>query len=153
MVGQERPQTVITALDDFSADYIEGHGKAKTLRNFEAAGIDQRATVQQGDIRSLPFDDSTFAAVVNSHAIDHLEPQDVSVALSEAHRVLRAGGDFLLMVIVPNLWTVVAFTPVIFLKFASRRYWRRVLEVAGFRLVSEGSSRGSAWFLLRKNVV
>jgi SAM-dependent methyltransferase len=151
MVGLERPKTEIIGLDDFSAHYIEGHGKAKTLRNFEAAGIYQRATIQEGDLRSLPFDNLTFDAAVSSYAIDHLEPQDIPVALAETYRALRNGGEFLLMVIVPNFWTVLTFSPVIFLHFRSRRYWRRVLEMAGFRAESEGSSRGLAWFLLRKD--
>lgn len=151
MIGQQRPQTVITALDNFSADYIKDNGKAKTLRNFAVAGIDQRAVIQEGDMLSLPFDGETFDAAVSSYAIDHLAPQDVTVALSEAYRVIRTGGEFLLMVIVPNLWTVVAYSPVIFLMFPSRRYWRRALQLAGFRLESEGSSGGSTWFLLRKS--
>jgi len=153
MVGLERPKTEIVALDDFSADYIEGHGKAKTLRNFEAAGIYRRATIQEGDLRSLPFDNLSFDAAVSSYAIDHLEPQEVPVALAETYRALRNGGEFLLMVIVPNIWTVLTFSPVIFLQFRSRRYWRRALEVAGFRAESEGSDRGLAWFLLRKDAV
>ncbi len=153
MVGQARPQATITALDDFRADYIEGHGEAKTLRNFKAAGIDRQSVVQQGDMRSLPFANRIFDAAVSSYAIDHLEPQDVPAALSEAYRVLRPGGEFLLMVIVPNVWTVLAFSPVIFLKFPSRQYWRQTLGTAGFPMVAEGSSRGAAWFLLRKNVV
>ena len=153
MVGQGRLQTAITALDNFSADYIRGHGRAKTLRNFEVAGIGQRAIIQEGDFRSLPFDGEIFDAVVSSYAIDHLSPQEVPVALAEAYRVIRTGGEFLLMVIVPNLWTVVAFSPLILLKLPSRRYLRRVLQLAGFRLESEGSSRGAAWFLLQRNAM
>jgi ubiquinone/menaquinone biosynthesis C-methylase UbiE len=53
----------------------------------------------------------------------HLEPRDIAVALAETYRVLRPGGEFLLMVIVPNLWTVVTYTPLILLRFPSRRYW------------------------------
>ncbi|MDA1228228.1 MAG: hypothetical protein BZY79_02825 [SAR202 cluster bacterium Casp-Chloro-G4] len=149
MVGLGRPQAQITLLDNFSADYIQGHGQEKTLRNFQVAGIEGRITIQEGDFRGLPFDDGSFDAAVSSYAIDHLDPQDIPVALSEARRVLSSDGEFLLMVIVPNIWMAIAYTPAIFHMFRTRGYWRRVLDEAGFQLSSEGSSRGAAWFLLR----
>ena len=153
MVAEGRPGAEITGLDNFSAAYINGHGMAKTLHNFAVAGISDRAAIQEGDMRSLPFDDSSFDAAVSSYAIDHLRPPEIPVALAETARVLRNGGDLLLMVIVPNRWTVVAFGPLIPLIFRPRRYWRSALRQAGLRATTEGSYRGLAWFLARKDSV
>jgi ubiquinone/menaquinone biosynthesis C-methylase UbiE len=48
----------------------------------------------QGDLRNLPFDDSSFDLVICFEAIEHVDHQDV--ALDELRRVLRDGGHLLL---------------------------------------------------------
>lgn len=48
------------------------------------------------DITQLPFNDSIFDVIICSHVLEHI-PDD-RVALSEMHRVLKSGGDTLLMV-------------------------------------------------------
>jgi ubiquinone/menaquinone biosynthesis C-methylase UbiE len=49
--------------------------------------------IYQGDIRRMPFADSSFDLVLNLHALHHLEsPQGVGAFLRECHRVLRPGG-------------------------------------------------------------
>ena len=151
MIGRARPEIRITALDNFSADYISGHKKSNTLRNFEIAGIADRACVEEGDMRRLPFDGNTFQGAVSSAAIDHLEENDVHTTLREVNRVLVDQGEFLLMVIVPNIWLIVAFG--IFMPwriFPGRRFWREALDAAGFSVTNEGTSRGAAWFHARK---
>ena len=147
MVASQRPDARVVALDDYSADYIEGHGEAKTRANLRAAGVEDRVEIQRGDMRSIPFPDESFDAVVSSAAIDHLEPTDVAVALAEANRVLRADGQILLWLIVPNLWTAIAFGPLLYLHnpSATRWEWREMLQTAGFRVDAEGTSRGLAW--------
>ena len=147
MVASQRPDACVVALDDYSADYIEGHGEAKTRANLRAAGVEDRVEIQRGDMRSIPFPDESFDAVVSSAAIDHLEPTDVAVALAEANRVLRADGQILLWLIVPNLWTAIAFGPLLYLHnpSATRGEWRQMLRTAGFRVDAEGTSRGLAW--------
>lgn len=149
MVGTARSNANITGLDNFSADYIAGHGTDKTLRNFAVAGIEGRADIQTGNMLDLPFENETFDAAVSSYAIDHLEPSDISVALAETRRVLQPNGDLLLMVIVPNIWTAIAFTPLVYLRLARRSFWRSTTTAVGFAPIAEGSSRGAAWFLLR----
>ena len=54
-------------------------------------GIDNVEHVQ-GDMRSLPFGDETFDLVVSNYAFHHLEDPAKELALSEARRVLTAGG-------------------------------------------------------------
>jgi SAM-dependent methyltransferase len=50
-------------------------------------------TFVEGDLRSLPFDDRTFAGVVAFYALIHVERGAVVAALRELARVLRPAGQ------------------------------------------------------------
>src|SRR6266480_4308053 len=109
MVLEARPQATVVALDLFGESFKQHFGPGQTgqerlLSNLKAAGVDQRATIQTGDMRKLPFETATFDAVVSTYAIDHLGRYGVTAALSEASRVLKPGGEFLMMVITKDLW-------------------------------------------------
>ena len=54
--------------------------------------------VRQGDICALPFKDASFDAVICSSVLHHGWVRDVTSAIRELHRVLRAGGLLLLNV-------------------------------------------------------
>ena len=146
-MARARPAVKVTGLDNFSADYIHDHGDSNTERNFRLAGISERAAVQSGDMREMPFEDGSFDAAASCAAIDHLEPADIPKTLSEVNRVLRPSGQFLLMVLVPNIWTLLAFGPLMHHGIGNRRYWRQTLADTGFTLDDEGTSGGIAWFL------
>lgn len=60
-------------------------------------------TVVQADIRNLPFQERSLAAIHCSHVIEHFLPQDVHRILSEANRVLQKGG--MLVIRSPLLWS------------------------------------------------
>jgi SAM-dependent methyltransferase len=147
MVALERPGSRVVALDDFSADYIAGHGEARTRANLRAAGVDDRVEIQRADMRRLPFPDGSFDAAVSSAAIDHLERSDIPVALAEANRVLRPGGQLLLWLVVPNVWTFIAYGPLLYFHNATRSDWCGMLSAAGFSIEAEGTKRGLAWML------
>ncbi len=68
---------------DISARMLERAGSR--LRD---AGL--AATLRQGDVRALPFDDGVFDLVMSAHVLEHLV--DPSVALREMVRVLKPGG-------------------------------------------------------------
>ncbi len=69
------------------------NSKAATLRNAAAEGVSARVEVQDGDMRSLPFANSTFDAVVSSLAIHNLKTEaDRDLAILEIVRVLKPGG-------------------------------------------------------------
>jgi SAM-dependent methyltransferase len=150
MVATARPAASVVALDDFSAEYISGHGEARLARNLEAAGVRDRVHIERGDMRALPFDEARFDAAVSSYAIDHLG-EEAPHALAEAARVVRPGGELLLMLIVPNTWMALSFGPLVWLRgFPGRAGWRERLEAAGFGDLEEGSAGGGAWFLARR---
>ena len=145
MVALERPEARVVGLDDFSADYIAGHSEENTRANLRIAGVEDRVEIRSGDMRRIPFPSASFNAVVSSAAIDHLKREDIPVALAEANRVLRPDGQVLLSVIVPNIWTFIAYGPVLYFHNATRGDWREMLSAAGFRIDAEGTTRGLAW--------
>ncbi len=149
-IARERPSVTITGLDNFSAGYIRGHSPENTGRNFRLAGLEGRATVQPGDMRSMPFEDASFTGAASSAAIDHLDSQGIAETLREVRRVLVPGGQFLLVVIVPNLWLTIAYGPLIW-RMRRRQFWRDALAAAGLAVEAEGTARTSAWFLARRS--
>lgn len=52
-------------------------------------------------VLDLPFADDSFDRVYMGHVLEHLERDDVTVALAEVGRVLRPGGE--LMIVGPDL--------------------------------------------------
>jgi SAM-dependent methyltransferase len=142
MLLWERPQATAVALDNFSAGYIVGHGPDKTRANFRAAGIESRATVQSGDMRALPFPDRSFDAAISVAAIDHLSREDSRKALSEAARVLKPGGQFLLEVMNPDWWMRFAWGPLLLHgadRDRLRARWTGQLDQAGFQVKEIGT--------------
>ncbi len=147
-IARARPAATVVALDNFSATYIRAHGPANTEQNFRLAGVASRATVRSGDMRQMPFEDHSFDAAASSAAIDHLQPDDIRQTLSEVRRVLVPGGQFLLLVVVPNVWLTIAYGPLIW-RMRGRAFWREALAEAGFAVEREGFARTSALFLAR----
>jgi len=148
MVGRARVHAQITALDNFSARYIRDHGEARLMANLRIAGIEDRVTLERGDMLDLPYEDDSFDGAVSSYALDHLKSQ-IPRALAEAHRVLRPGGQLLLMVILPDLAMNIAYPGLVGLAFPSQERWHEMLADAGLELEAEGLSSGGGWFLAR----
>jgi SAM-dependent methyltransferase len=150
MVLLERPKTTLVALDNFSATYIRDHGPDKLRANLRAAGVDRRADVVSADMRKLPFPDGSFDALVSTYAIDHLPRNDVPVALKEAARVVRPGGEFLLEIMYPDAWMRFAYGPVMMHGANAgqiRARWPSMLEEAGFRVVERGTTPATFYVL------
>jgi ubiquinone/menaquinone biosynthesis C-methylase UbiE len=79
----------VTALDISAAmlDRLDAHAVTEGVTNVELV---------TADMRSLPFDDETFDLVVSNYAFHHLADSAKELAASEARRVLRPGGRFVL---------------------------------------------------------
>lgn len=142
MVLEARPQTTVVALDLF-AQSNEQHfgpgqsGPERLLHNLKAAGVENRAVIQPADMRSLPFAPATFDGVVSTYAIDHLNRAGIPLALGEASRVLKPGGEFLMMVIAKDAWL-------------NPQRWVSLLQEAGFQIVEQGTRPAALYFLARK---
>jgi len=163
MVLESRPRTTVVALDLFGESY-EGHfgppppgqstldeGRAALLRNMRAAGVEQRVTIQPGDMRHMPLESNSFDAIVSAYAIDHLGLQGIQEALAEANRVLKPGGQFLLMVIAKDRWMMFTFGPLLaHTHMIAADFWPRKLREAGFQILEEGTQPVTKYILARK---
>jgi len=150
MVLRGRPNATLVALDNFSATYIRDHGPAKLLANLRAAGVDRRASLQTADMRSLPFPDASFDAVVSAYAVDHLDRDGIRRTLLEAARVLRPRGQILLQVMYPDGWMRFAWGPMLLHGANGPRLqarWQSFLQQAGFDVVEEGREPASLYLL------
>jgi SAM-dependent methyltransferase len=155
MVLEARPQITLVALDQFGDSFEHHFGSGlspqdRLLANLRAAGVDGRVTVQTADMRQLPFGAGEFDAIVSAYAIDHLNSKGIDQSLHEAARVVKPGGEFLLMLVGKEPWVQFAFGPL--LSHAGLRdaaWWTSHLEQAGFR-VSEQGKRPATLYLLSK---
>lgn len=155
MVLNARPRATVTALDIFGAEYgIGGNGPDRLIANARAAGADARLDVRAGDMRAMPFEPATFDGAVSAFAIDHLSRNDVEKTFAEMARVLKPGGQFLLLVINQDAWVRTALPFFVHHGyFGGRAYpdrWRNGLERAGFTMVDEGTQPGTLYFLAKK---
>jgi SAM-dependent methyltransferase len=152
MVLGSRPRSTVVALDLYSGYWgITDNTPERLRRNAAVAGVADRVTVQVGDMRELPFPDESFDAAVSSFAIDHLNRDGIARALREAARVLRPGGQLLIMNVRPDVWIRVALpTPPghgYFGREQARSRWQQALATAGFALVEEGAQPGTVYYL------
>lgn len=153
MVLTARPRASVVASDLFSSSFERHFGDERRpidrlRRNLEAAGVSDRATIEVADMRALPFTDATFDAVVSAYAMDHIGREGADAAVREAHRVLRPGGEFLLIVVNDDWWGRIAFGPLLAHgNLPSPAWWREVGKAAGFRPVESGTRPITSWFL------
>jgi len=163
MVLEARPRAFVVALDSFSDQYVRhfgdlrngkqvpDQGRERLLENLKAAGVDGRAAIQAGDMRQMPLESASFDAVVSAYAIDHLNRDGRTKALGEASRVLKPGGQFLLMVIAKDLWVKLTWGPLFMhTRLPGRDQWVGFLRDAGFQLLEDGTRPATLYFLVRK---
>jgi SAM-dependent methyltransferase len=156
MVLAARPQATLVALDLFGESFERHFGSGESpqqrlLQNLQAAGVQQRVTIETSDMRKLPFESASFDAIVSSYAVDHLNREGINKALAEAARVVKPGGEFLLMLIANDKWVKCFFGPL--LSHGGTRgsaWWNTRVKEAGFQVVEEGTSPATLYFLLRR---
>ncbi|MDH5551329.1 MAG: class I SAM-dependent methyltransferase, partial [Gemmatimonadota bacterium] len=155
MVLLARPQAEVLAVDFYEGYFgIEDNTPWRLLENATKAGVEDRVDAQVGDLRDLPLEDGSFDAVVSAYVIDHLDREGVERSLAEIERVLRPDGEFLLMVINPDVWIRVAYPFFVHHGYFGGRTdherWRSRLENAGLRVVEMDTAPGTLYLLARK---
>jgi len=81
----------------------------------------------------------------------HDNSSGIPKALAEAARVLKPGGEFLLMVVNVDAWMRFASPHAMgHHPAADPNRWRGLLESAGFTIVEQGTQSGALYFLGRK---
>jgi ubiquinone/menaquinone biosynthesis C-methylase UbiE len=88
---------------------------------------------------------------VSTYAVDHLNRNGVTKCLSEAARVLKPNGEFLMMVIAKDPWLNFTFGPLlVHTGTRSAAQWATLFQDAGFQVVEQGTRPGSLYLLARK---
>ncbi|MFN0170089.1 MAG: class I SAM-dependent methyltransferase [Bryobacteraceae bacterium] len=156
MVLNSRPQATLVALDLFGESFEHHFGRgqspqAQLRANLRAAGVDHRATIETADMRKLPFESGTFDAIVSAYAMDHLNRRGIEQSLAEAARVVKPGGEFLLIVVANDPWAKFAFGPMLAHGGThGPAWWTARLQEAGFQLLEEGTYPISRYLLARR---
>lgn len=156
MVLRARPDAELVATDLFADSFrhhfgSQGSPQDRLLANLKVAGVAQRVTIQTADMRRLPFEAASFDAIVSSYAVDHLNREGIGRALSEAARVLKPGGEFLLILVANDGWARLAFGPMLShggLRGAA--WWSERAREAGFQVREQGTAPVTLYLLLRK---
>jgi SAM-dependent methyltransferase len=146
-----RPHTTAMGVDIYSGYWgIDENTPERFMRNARIAGVSERAATRVGDMRELPFRDGEFDAAVSSYAIDHLRRAERPKAIAEVARVLKPGGEFLLMIIRVD-WKTWLVSPLLAHHPSQNpEPWRQLLQDNGFTLEEEGTAFTTLYFLAKK---
>ena len=146
-----RPNTTAIGVDIYSGYWgIDENTPERFMRNARTAGVAERAAARVGDMRQLPFGDGEFDAVVSSYAIDHLRRAERPTAIAEVARVLKPGGEFLLMIIHVD-WKTWLVSPLLaHHPSQTPEPWRALLQEHGFAVQEEGTRFATLYFLAKK---
>lgn len=156
MLLRSRPNATLVALDLFAESFEQHFGTSvspelKLLTNLKAAGVDGRAVIQRGDMRKLPFPSASFDGALSAYAVDHLNRNGIGESLSEAARVVKPGGDFLLILIGKEPWSRFAFGPLLaHLAGRGPDWWAWQLKEAHFQVIEQGVKPMTLYFLARR---
>jgi arsenite methyltransferase len=97
MLAKIVPHGRAVGLDLWRPQDQSGNSLEATWRNLDAEGVRNRCDLLTGDMRTMPFPDSTFDLVVSSLAIHNIKGHRARVqAIDEAVRVLKPGGRLLI---------------------------------------------------------
>lgn len=156
MVLKARPQATLVALDLFGESFEQHFGPSQSpqqrlLANLQTAGVAQRASIVTADMRKLPFEPATFDAIVSAYVFEHLNREGIQQSLAEAARVVKPGGDFLLMLVAKEPWMQYTFGPMLMHQgFHGADWWTPRLEEAGFHVLEEGTRPATLYLLARR---
>ena len=147
-----RPRVTVTAVDIYKGYYgIDDNTPERLMANARIAGVAGRAEAKVGDARELPLATGAYDGVISVAAIDHLPRAGIPIAMSEAARVLKPGGEFLLTIVNVDAWAWFASPhAMVHHPRADPGRWRGWLESSGFDVVEQGTQPGALYFLSRK---
>lgn len=95
--ARRAPRGYVTAIDLWREVDLGGNGPDAIRANAVAAGVADRLTIDTGDARALPYPDASFDVVASMTAIHNIpDAADRAVAIAEAWRVTRPGGQVLI---------------------------------------------------------
>lgn len=156
MVLKARPQATLVALDLFGESFQQHFGPSQSpqqrlLANLEAASVEHRVEIVTADMRKLPFEPATFDAIVSAYVFEHLNREGIQQSLGEAARVVKPGGDFLLMLVAKEPWLQYTFGPMLMHQgLRGADWWTPRLQAAGFQVLEQGTRPATLYLLTRR---
>ena len=97
IVAKAVPSGQAVGLDLWRSQDQSGNSLETAWRNLDIEGVRERCEIRTGDMRAVPFPDSTFDLVVSSLAIHNIKGHAERLkAIDEAIRVLKPGGRLLI---------------------------------------------------------
>jgi ubiquinone/menaquinone biosynthesis C-methylase UbiE len=116
-LAQRSPELHVTGMD--LSDELLAQGEEYARR----AGLSDRVSFKKGDVKQIPFPDSTLDLVVSTLSLHHWS--DPVAVLDEVARVLRPGGSFLLFDLrrdmIAPVWLLLWFAQHVVVPAALRR--------------------------------
>lgn len=146
----------VTAVDLYQGYFgIGDNTPARLMRNAAIAGVEGRLDVRTADMRELPFGDGEYDAAISVAAIDHLKWDDIERAMRETARVLKPGGEFLVVSLNPDAWVRVALPLSIhghgyWGQSQSRDRWRQTFDRCGFDVRETGTAPALLYWLVTR---
>ncbi len=155
MVLLERPQAKVIGVDLYEGDYgIGDNGPERLMANARRAGVAERVEARVGDLRDLPLEDESLDGAISAFVIDHMGRESRDKAFAEIHRVLRNDGQFLLVVVNPDVWIRTAWPFFVHHGYwgssGSHDRWQSEVESAGFEVEERDTIPGALYVLARK---
>lgn len=153
-----RPQATVTAVDLYRGYYgIDDNTPQRLVANATRAGVADRVRVETADMRHLPFGEGEFDAVMSVAAIDHLNSQGIEEALLETARVLKPGGQLLIVSLEPDGWVRLIMPWSMHGGYwgsaQNRQRWQDRLQRTGFDVLEVGTRPATLWWLARRRAI
>jgi SAM-dependent methyltransferase len=148
-----RSNARVMAVDLYQGYYgIDDNTADRLRRNAATAGVGDRVEVTTADMRQLPFGEAEFDAAMSVAAIDHLRWPDVEQAMREAARVLRPGGQFLVVSLNADAWVRTAMPLSLhghgyWGRSPDRDRWRETFARSGFDVKEVGTAPATLYWL------
>jgi ubiquinone/menaquinone biosynthesis C-methylase UbiE len=153
-VLQARSNVRATALDIYTGFFgIVDNTPARLMANARVAGVADRLDWKVGDMRHMPIGDAEYDAVASSYAMDHVGLEGAAQAVHETARVLKPGGEFLLMLVNTDGWVrLVSLLPHHSMEHPAVNIarWRTLLQASGFEVLEHGTRPATLYFVSRK---
>ena len=148
-----RPEARVTAVDLYRDYYgIDNNTPERLRRNAQIAGVADRVEIKVSDMRTLPFENSQFDAAMSVAAIDHLGWNDIKQTMRETARVLKPGGQFLVVSLNSDAWVRIAIPSALhgggfWGQSQNRERWRQAFSESGFDVIEVGTAPATLYFL------
>jgi ubiquinone/menaquinone biosynthesis C-methylase UbiE len=139
----------IIAVDKFDAPYIGDGGRRLLEQNLKVANIQDKVNIQPHDLTNLTFEDGVFDAAVSTYVLDHMGNNQLK-GLKEINRVLKKNRKLLMMIMLPNYFTMMMFNIISVLQLTSHKKWNQLIKEANFKCIDDGDINGGHYFLLEK---